>query len=142
MNWLIFVFNAPPVSRLRSGSWPHATGNVTRSWGGNALFDVSTTYDAAGRPVEIRDSGVANRLIARFVYDGAGTGLGRLMQATRFNYHANRTWAVSEKYEYNGRDGRVSKRTTCLGAKPTLETADPCGIAEQTFSQEFIYNDP
>ncbi len=78
------------------------------------------TYDRAERMTELREISSANRLLKQLGYAGPGDPCGacnsKLRQASRFNYvtlgATPFTVEVREIYEYNGVQGRPSKRTT------------------------------
>jgi RHS repeat-associated protein len=118
-------------------------GNATRQQQVNAQgqsldpnFDLVTTYDRAGRVLEI--GGANGRRIKSFSY---GSGMasadrsnGKLASATRYNYHEtwDREFPVVETYTYAGVGGAVSARTTQVRGLP---------FGAATFTQGFAYND-
>jgi YD repeat-containing protein len=78
-------------------------------------FSLGYAYDRAGRLTEVRETHAGNRLVKQFAYSvAADPSKGKLLTATRYNH--DRPGAadvrVSETYEYFGKGGRVSKRTT------------------------------
>ncbi|MEM7052740.1 MAG: RHS repeat-associated core domain-containing protein [Acidobacteriota bacterium] len=124
----------PEKASALSGGWidyndHDARGHARQSFdnGQTLVFD----YDKAERLVQVR---VPNgRTIKGFVYGGSNSGtnrrLGRLWKATRHN-RAEAPWApgsfgtisVTDEYEYRGRDGRVSHRTTRIGPNTAFRT--------------------
>jgi RHS repeat-associated protein len=102
--------------------------------------DLRYTFDRAGRPVEIKEPGVAGRMLATFTY---GTGMaqpdlsnGKLKAATRFNYHiiagANHTVAITQTHVYGGRAGALSRRDLSMAFN---------GQTGESFTQGWRWND-
>lgn len=85
---------------------------------GGTARRLDFTFDAAERVSAIRDS--AGNILKSYTYDTApGAGLGKLQQALRKNFAAlggelSIETDVVESYEYSGRSGRPSRRTTKL----------------------------
>ncbi|HEX3555793.1 MAG TPA: hypothetical protein VIA62_21455, partial [Thermoanaerobaculia bacterium] len=91
--------------------------------------DLTFVYDFAERLVQVNET--SGRPLKAFSYAPAnGTNdlrLGKLRQASRYNYTSLGTARIDETYTYGGRDGRVSRR----------DTASSTG---ESFTQSFSYN--
>ncbi|KAB2964106.1 MAG: hypothetical protein F9K16_05075 [Thermoanaerobaculia bacterium] len=93
--------------------------------GGVANREVRFVYDGEERLYRVRDG--SNALWKEFTYytgNTAGASLGKLKTAWRHNdldVPTNASYDVTETYEYEGRHGRASKRTTQLRVGGVLE---------------------
>ncbi|MBW8876540.1 MAG: S-layer homology domain-containing protein, partial [Acidobacteria bacterium] len=91
--------------------------------------DLSFVYDFAERLLQVNETN--GRPLKVFTYAPANGGndlrLGKLRQASRYNYTPFGTARIDETYTYGGRDGRVSRR----------DTASSTG---ESFTQSFSYN--
>jgi RHS repeat-associated protein len=125
---------------------PDGSTSGTISYQRDALGNIRTmtdpvrvrsyTYDAGGRPLTMK---VGNQDWQDWVWGTTGgtNSFGKLIEARRHNYPfgSDSDWAISEKYEYNGVLGAVSKRTTQIQF-PLNTGADQWGEA---FEQEWTY---
>jgi RHS repeat-associated protein len=120
-----------------------ARGNVLRKLEGTTYgtWDLTYTYDAAGRLTEVRQTpdpfAPVTKILKEISYDSAtGWGKGKVYQARRHNHDRLATdVVVTETYTYQGREGAVSKRDTCIGSSACTSGTD------KKFSTSFTYND-
>lgn len=131
-----------------------ARGHLKRRYDGvqNGAFDVSFAYDRAERLTSVQKTG-DGRIIKLFEFGTSNDTAnydyknGRPTRAIRFNWFDGPGYnmKVAETYEYRGRDGRISKRTTdeydCTIDATHTCTSLPSGVGTREFVQTFTYDD-
>ena len=137
---LIDDVNQPETGRI-SYQYDSRNNVVSKDDGENHL---SYGYDPAGRIIQVRDVNTGNRLLQEFSYwrnNAPGElSAGKLYRAKQHNYGAPvgplplttlgiSDLIVTEVYNYAGRGGRVSGRTTSLA-----------GFEARVFSQDFTWD--
>lgn len=106
--------------------------------GGN---DLSYLFDRAGRLTQVKETGTSGAVLKQWTYGSSstvcGACLGKLYQATRYNIIRNPlappnydfvSFPVTETYDYDGEQGRISSRETLLGS-------------DNRFTQSFTFDD-
>ncbi|MCB1035582.1 MAG: hypothetical protein KDD47_17300, partial [Acidobacteria bacterium] len=133
------------VGCVEYGGYDALGSSGTRRDGSDA-FEVSFSYDLAGRLTQIRQGTATNPgpLLKEYFYGRANSGSnlleGKLCQAKRHNYLPDPAtgvatdFVVTETYRYEGPEGRLSHRRTTVSDQ-RLES----GGAE-SFDQSFSYD--
>ncbi|HEV8241975.1 MAG TPA: RHS repeat-associated core domain-containing protein [Thermoanaerobaculia bacterium] len=109
----------------------------------DGVHTLTFGYDLAERLRTVREGSTD---LKSFTYgtDNSPTDarLGKLVTATRYNYHLIGTTAftikIDETYTYAGRGGRPSNRTTQL---TSWTSANPTPVSGEAFSQGWVYDD-
>ena len=116
---------------------PDALGNPRLRFDG--LNSLIHEYDGDGRLTRVRQgSRIWEELVWGNTNNGSDFRKGKLIQAVRHNYPegGDASWALVEKYEYRGKLGQMSQRTTQL-RWPANTGADRFG---PTFLQGWTYD--
>ncbi|MEM7048355.1 MAG: RHS repeat-associated core domain-containing protein [Acidobacteriota bacterium] len=115
---------------------PDALGNPRQVFDG--LRTITHDYDGNGRLLSKREG---SRVWEEFVWADTNQGTnfrkGKMVEAIRHNYFGTTDWAISETYEYRGKVGNLSRRTTQL---QWLHVENPFGRYAHTFEQDWSYN--
>lgn len=111
---------------------------VSKSFSTASAFDLTYTYDAAGRLTDVFSKfGAGFRLSKNFAFGNSGTGKGRLVKAKRYNYRPSSSdhYLVTEDYAHDA-DGRISSRDTSI-----TRVISGASTLVRTFTQGKTYND-
>ncbi|MEM7052410.1 MAG: RHS repeat-associated core domain-containing protein [Acidobacteriota bacterium] len=117
--------------------FPDVLGNTLSHFDGQ--HRLTHEYDGDGRLVRVKEG---ERLWEEFTWsnsnDGSNYSRGKMVQAIRHNYPPpGLDWAVVEDYEYRGRLGKMSRRTTQLRFPDNAVDADRYA---HTFEQGWEYD--
>lgn len=115
---------------------PDALGNPRQVVDG--LHSLTYGYDGDGR---LRSKSEGSRVWEEYTWANGNSGAdykkGKIVEAIRHNYFDVSDWAIAETYEYRGKLGKMSQRTTQL---QFLHVSDPLGRYAHTFDQSWTYN--
>lgn len=124
---------------------PLGKAGTRRQGAAGGAFDLTFSYDRAGRMVQVRETGGLQRVLKEYVYSSGNSASnwsnGKIIQAKRHNYHERFSIdvLVVEAYTYGGRDGRPSQRDTSVSTGEAFTTSavyNPLGqISSQTYPQ-------